>query len=101
MVRVKEKGNFSLKEWRVDKTCESDDEHDKRTPCGAVLSVKAKDLSLRYWKGSHFNHFYTVVRCPLCGKVNRVRNVPDLVVEKTRTPRNMEQAEFDGFSDRH
>ena len=89
----------SVREWKMIITCQKDDEHDNDDGCGAKLCVCFKDLFLRYFYGTHFWHYYTSVRCPQCGKCVRVWDVPEPVLEKVFTPRNKEQADFDGWSD--
>lgn len=84
--------------YKTEVKCEKKDKFDK-DGCGAVLAVTAQDLIMMYWHGTHFRHNYTAVRCPQCGKYNRVRDVPPLVWEKFNTVKNREKAIFDGFSE--
>jgi hypothetical protein len=84
--------------WCEEVVCGAKDKHDQEG-CGAVLKVAVSDLILRYWKGSHFNHYYTAVQCPRCLKYNRV-HPPKAVWLPLHTEENKAKASFDGFSDR-
>lgn len=97
---ISERNVVRPEDWIATVLCEAKDQHDP-AGCGTQLEVTAKDLKLLYWKGSHFNHYYTAVKCPQCGKYNREKNVPDPIYKKmTSTERKRSKAIFDGFSDR-
>ncbi len=85
-----------LKEWKTNVRCGKDDKSDRSEPCGALFEVKADDLLHRYWLGTHSSHSYTAVRCPECGKINRVREVPEIVF---RYALSRKEAVWDGFED--
>lgn len=84
--------------WSEEAMCNAKDKHDK-SGCSAVLKIAAADLVLMYWKGSHYDHYYTGVQCPCCLKFNRV-NPPESVWRPLHTKENQAKALFDGFSDR-
>jgi len=81
--------------WNASITCEKKDKVDGNG-CSAILNVKVKDLLHYFWRGTHFAHSYPAIKCPLCGKINRVENVPVPVKEKLFK----KSATFDGFEDR-
>ncbi|HEY4474914.1 MAG TPA: hypothetical protein VJC06_03265 [Candidatus Paceibacterota bacterium] len=85
-------------EWKTEVICRKKDKFDE-DGCGAVLSVTAKDLVMMYWHGTHFRHNYTAIRCPQCGKHNRIRDVPKLVWEKFNNVENRNKSISDGFSE--
>lgn len=85
--------------WKTVVSCSKKDAYDS-VGCGAELEVRPNDLILMYFKGSHSNHYYTAVKCPQCGKYDRVRDVPKPIWEKIHTNANKAKAIFDGFSDR-
>ena len=97
MVEVKKEGEVPL-HFRMEVRCEKFDNYDT-SGCGAILEVKESDLVLRYWQGSHFNHYYAAVKCPCCGKYTKIK-VPSTVFERIDTAENRKKAVFDGFSDR-
>ncbi len=84
--------------WHEEVTCKADDKHDTEEKCGAVLKITAADLVLRYYKGSHFNHYYTAIRCPRCLKWSRVFP-PEVVWRPLHSDENRAKAMFDGFGD--
>ncbi len=85
-------------EWKQNATCEKFDRYDTEG-CGAEYSVEAGDLVLRYFKGTHFRHYYTAIRCLECNKHTRVHNVPPPILSQVLTPDNKKGATFDGFED--
>lgn len=84
--------------WETEVVCEKKDRVDQ-IGCGAVLSITAQDLLMMHFFGAIFCHYYSAVRCPQCGKYNRVKT-PDLVWEKFNTAANQKKSIFDGFDDR-
>ena len=98
-MQVKKEGKFGRpKMWKANVVCGKQDEFDQ-AGCGAELVVRPKDLFLAYWKGTHFRHYYTAVNCPRCGKLTRIKAVPEPILKKVRTEKNKQEAVFDGFSD--
>ncbi len=95
---IKHGNSGVVEDWRADVTCEQFDQYD-REGCGAVLSINAEDLVLRYFKGTHFRHDYTAIQCPECDKHTRVRGVPRSVLKLVRTEEAIAAATFDGFQD--
>lgn len=93
---IKEGSVPEVVDWNTEVTCEKKDEHDT-SGCGAVWKIKAEDLILMYWKGTHSYKHYTAIQCSRCKKYNRVFNVPPNVLEKVNTPRARKHAIFDGF----
>jgi hypothetical protein len=85
-----------LGDWTIEVTCEKKDEFD-RYGCEAVLKVWKDDLTLKYFRGSHVNHYYTAVQCPRCLKYNRV-SPPESVWRPIFSDENKKNAIFDGFS---
>ncbi len=94
---LKEGSVEAPKKWKAKVMCGKKDRYDKKG-CGAVLGVTAKDLVMMYWEGTHFCHHYAAIKCPRCGKHNRVE-LPALVWEKFNTDEHRRKAIFDGFSD--
>jgi len=80
-------------EWRVNTTCEKFDKYDQEG-CGAEYTIDATDLVLRYFRGTHFAHYYTAIQCEQCDKYTRVRDVPLTVLRGL----SRATATFDGFS---
>ena len=71
-MRVLEDSSVSTpEEWHVGVRCGAKDKYDAEG-CGALLEVQMEDLFVAYWHGTHFAHYYTATRCPLCLKLNRV-----------------------------
>jgi len=98
-MKILKSGSFKDPEkWRATVTCMKKDKFDT-SGCRAKMEIDMRDLFLMYWEGTHFQHHYTAVRCPQCGKYNRVRNVPDYVLEKVWTCEAKRAAVFDGFSE--
>ena len=95
---VKEGSIPSPELWCEEVTCNAKDKHDKEG-CGAVLKITATDLVLAYWEGTHFNHYYTAIKCTRCLKYNRV-SPPETVWGPLHMHDNKRNAVFDGFSDR-
>lgn len=96
---IKHGNSESPEEWQSNLTCAKFDKYD-REGCGAELQIEADDLVLRYFRGSHFIHYYTAIQCPECRKFTRVYELPERVLEYVQTPENKEAATFDGFEDR-
>lgn len=93
-------GKFSNpEEWRATVACEKFDKFDTEG-CGAEYSVEPSDLVLRYFYGTHFQNYYTAIRCQQCDKYTRVNDVPPPVLKLVYTPENEAAATFDGFDDR-
>ena len=86
--------------WKAEVTCEKKDKFDTNG-CSAVLSIILKDMIMMYFEGTHFRHYYTAIKCPRCGKYNRVKDVPVPVLKKFGydTARRRKSAIFDGFSE--
>lgn len=84
--------------WTTTVKCGKKDPPDTKG-CGAEMEITATDLILMYWEGTHFTHHYAAVRCPQCGKYNRVKDVPEPIYDKLDTARNRRKAVFDGFSE--
>lgn len=105
-MKVAKEGNVpDAKDWEIVTLCSKKDKYDTEG-CGAKLEeIREQDLVLMYFKGSHVNHYYSAVRCPRCGKYNRVGNTPETklpqtIWERLDTDKNERAAIFDGFSDR-
>ena len=81
-------------DWKKTVSCEKFDKYD-REGCGAEYSIDATDLVLRYFRGTHFQHFYTAIQCEQCEKFTRVYDVPSKIVKGL----SRAAATFDGFSD--
>ena len=97
-MKVIKKGKVEeRKNWKK-VTCQKDDKYDKEEGCGAILSVTVKDLVMMFFRGTHYRHYYTAIKCPQCGKHNRVM-LPDSIWRKLNTEENRSKALFDGFSD--
>lgn len=81
-------------EWQTNVTCEKFDQYDQEG-CDAEYSIDATDLVLRYFRGTHFKHYYVAMQCEQCDKYTRVRDIPPTVL------RGLSQATatFDGFSE--
>ena len=106
---VKQGGNVPLP-WKAEVQCKGDGvgrendgygailEVEKNDGCGAILEVEEKDLVLRYWLGTHFQHFYAAVKCPACGKYTRV-TTPDNVWERMNTTKNRRKATPNGVDE--
>ena len=88
----------NIADWCVTVTCEQFDKYDVEG-CGAEYSVEASDLVLRYFKGTHFLHYDTAIRCWQCTKFTRVFDLPAVVLDQVYTPENEAAATFDGFED--
>ncbi len=67
----------SIEEWSAKVDCQS---------CNAELEVKATDLVKAIWYGTHFEHYYTAIQCPLCDALVQVTEVPP-PIDKTVTKR--------------
>src|SRR3989338_6617129 len=89
----------AMSDWTASVTCEKKDKPDTNG-CGAILEVKATDLIMMYWKGSHFDHHYAAVKCLCCNKYNKAKELPYALWEKFNTAERRAKAIFDGFSDR-
>lgn len=83
--------------WKVEVTCHQRIKREKEG-CGAVLEVAKKDLVMMHWFGTHFQHWYTAVRCPQCGKYNAV-DVPDPIWQRFNTKKRRARSVFDGVDD--
>ena len=83
------------KSWGSSLVCIKRDQFDGNG-CGAKLSVKEKDLLHYFYRGTHFAHSYPAIKCPLCGKINCVKDVPASIKEKLFKRKGT----FDGFEDR-
>lgn len=90
---------IDCKAWETEVKCQKYDEYDDIKPCGAILKISKNDLILRYFEGSHVNHYYAAIQCPCCGKYTNIK-VPDIIWKKIFTPKKVEKATFDGLSDR-
>ncbi len=92
-------GKFGKPEnWKAQIDCSKKDDHDSGG-CGAELEITAEDLILMYWKSPLHNKYYSAVKCPQCGKINSVGDIPGPIFEKLNTEDNRKNATFDGFSD--
>ncbi len=98
-MEVIEHGSMPVaEEWREDIICQKFDEYDT-VGCDAELRIEASDLVLRYFKGTHFRHYYTAIQCPECNKFTRVQNIPSTILEVAYTGEKRTAATFDGFED--
>lgn len=87
-----------LAHWKTVVSCGKKDAYDE-VGCGAELEIAKEDLVLMYWHGTHFPHYYGAVKCPQCGKYNKVKDIPDSTWGEVATPKNKKGAKFDGFSE--
>ena len=87
-----------IKDWRQNIACVKFDKYDTEG-CGAEYSIETDDLVLRYFKGTHFRHYYTAIRCLECNKYTRVHDIPSPILSRVLTPANKAKATFDGFED--
>ncbi len=94
MERIKDGQYGQPDEWQANAICEKFDKYDQEG-CGAEYSIDAADLVLRYFRGTHFEHYYTAIQCEQCEKYTRVRDVPPKILRGL----NRATATFDGFSD--
>lgn len=67
--------------------------------CGATLRLRESDIVVMLWYGTHFPHNYAGFKCPVCGKYNEVKGIPDSVWERVYKAKKRSQV-FDGFDDR-
>jgi hypothetical protein len=95
MELIKDGTSIKPENWRTEVTCEKFDAYDKEG-CGAEYRIDATDLVLRYFRGTHFQHYYTAIQCEQCEKYTRVHDVPPNVLRGL----SRATATFDGFEDR-
>ena len=88
----------SGKPWRTKVVCRKRDQFDSEG-CGAQLAVTEKDLVMMYYLGTHFQHFYAAVKCPLCGHYTAPRDIPGPVWSRLDTAAKRAKAVFDGVTD--
>jgi hypothetical protein len=81
-------------DWKAEVTCKKFDAYDRKG-CGAEYIIDATDLVLRYFRGTHFVHYYSAVQCEQCEKYTRVHDVPVKILRGL----SRATATFDGFSD--
>lgn len=78
-MKVIKEGRFCRPEkWSAEVTCPRKGHVDTKG-CGAVLRVNKKDLSLACDPGPCSRRYFAAVRCPQCGALIEVRNVPSLI----------------------
>ncbi len=94
---VKDGPDGNPMDWKEAVLCGKKDEYDK-AGCSATLEITIQDLIMMYWKAAFSRKYYPAVKCPQCGKYNRVK-APDTVRHKFNTADNIKNAIFDGFSD--
>jgi hypothetical protein len=93
-------GDESVAEnWKAVAVCVRDDKYDEAKPCGAEIEFTVKDLVVRYYKGTHFRHYYIAIVCPRCNKHVRIFSAPMVVYKAARSEENDKKATWDGFAD--
>ena len=90
-------GGEGEKNWKGYVSCGKHHDHEKHG-CGAVMEVEEEDLILMYWEDGSSEHFYPAVRCPLCGKYNEAKGVPESVCERMVDSLKKGKTVFDGHS---
>lgn len=91
--------SVSVKRWKAVVRCRKTNKHDTEKPCGAELEIRAKDLLLMYWWGTHFAHYYAAFACSLCKKITGV-DVPEAIFDDL-CKRKKRSARHDGFDVRN
>ncbi len=89
----------SVKPWKTRARCNGD-KIVGVAGCKASLEIYERDLKPFHYFGSHFQHRYLSVKCPLCGAIIQKLNVPDYVFRKWGKNHPRDMGEFDGFDDR-